>query len=191
MTRIFILTLLLLLLAGCSQNSDLKIGLEKHQMPDGSMMHGGQHDMAVITSQEQFLNEMIPHHQEAIDTSNLLLKTTTNPDLKNFLTVVVEVQTKEITEMKKWMKDWYGKDYQVKKAYMPMMGDLTSLSGVIQEMAYVNGMIVHHQGAITMAEQVLKLSDLKPEIAAIAKAIIEVQTKEITVLEGLLQGLQA
>ncbi len=181
MRNLVFLSLFLLLLTGC--NSD-KVS-NSHSMPNGSKMGDANHEMVKITSQEQFLNEMIPHHQEAIDTSELLLKTTSNTDLKIFIVSVIDVQTKEIVAMKTLLKDLYGKDYLESTVYMPMMGDLTVLDGVMQEMAYINGMLVHHQGAITMAQQVLGLADLKPGIAAMAKNIIEVQTKEITVLEDL------
>ncbi|NJK79178.1 MAG: DUF305 domain-containing protein [Chloroflexaceae bacterium] len=43
---------------------------------------------------------------------------------------------------------------------------------------FIDGMIVHHQGAITMAQQVLEESE-RPELRALAEAIITAQQAEI------------
>jgi uncharacterized protein (DUF305 family) len=43
---------------------------------------------------------------------------------------------------------------------------------------FIDGMIVHHQGAVTMAEQALQQAE-RPEIRALAQAILDAQAPEI------------
>lgn len=199
----YILTLFLLLsitiFSGCNNHDSTKmtvnsdqadLNADRHRMPDGTLMKGHEHPMITITSAEQFLTEMIPHHQEAVDTSKILLESTTSKDLKLFLEKVIQVQTAEIEQMKTWLADKYKTPYDPKNAkYMPMMGDLTKVQGTLQEVAYINGMIVHHQGAIKMSEQLLNLEELDAELKVFANTIITAQSQEIDQLVNILSEL--
>jgi uncharacterized protein (DUF305 family) len=48
---------------------------------------------------------------------------------------------------------------------------------------FIDGMIVHHQGAIAMAKDALNKAE-KPEIKALAQAILKAQDAEITQMQG-------
>ena len=52
-----------------------------------------------VTSEEQFLRDMIPHHQEAIDTSKEIVARGVNEDEKKLAQNIIDAQTKEITMM--------------------------------------------------------------------------------------------
>ncbi len=69
-----------------------------HRMPDGSMMsngttatdvgmmHGMDHGMMVVSSEKEFIEEMIPHHQEAVDTAKqVLARGATTPEIKKMM----------------------------------------------------------------------------------------------------------
>lgn len=47
---------------------------------------------------------MIPHHQDAIDMSELALKKATKPELKKFAQQVIAVQRREIEQYRGWLK---------------------------------------------------------------------------------------
>lgn len=68
-----------------------------------------------------------------------------------------------------------------------MMDDMTSgLSGKIGDefdQAFLDEMIVHHQGAIDMAKMVLVASK-RPELIQLANDIITAQTKEIQMMSA-------
>jgi uncharacterized protein (DUF305 family) len=145
------------------------------------------HHHMMVSGEKDFLNQMIPHHQEAINTSEILLKQTTDQELKKFAQDVIAVQTSEITQMKQWLKDGYQYEYTTNTAYVPMMGDLTALKGTELEKAYIQGMIGHHQGAIEMAKQVLTFHP-KPEVKNMVDEIISVQSAEVKTLQEWLRS---
>ncbi len=59
-----------------------------------------------------------------------------------------------------------------------MMMGLDNLKGTQFDQAFIDQMIIHHEGAIEMAEAALENAE-RQEIKDLAKAIIEAQTKEI------------
>ncbi|MFA5132010.1 MAG: DUF305 domain-containing protein [Candidatus Paceibacterota bacterium] len=64
-----------------------------------------------------------------------------------------------------------------------MMQELQGKNGDAFDQAFLSQMIVHHQGAVVMAEAVLKTSK-RPELLKLAKDIITAQTKEIEMMQG-------
>lgn len=54
------------------------------------------------------------------------------------------------------------------------------------EEAFLRGMIVHHLGAVRMAEELLEQTD-RPELRAFAEDIIKVQSQEIETIKGWLE----
>ncbi|WP_297854483.1 DUF305 domain-containing protein [Meiothermus sp.] len=72
---------------------------------------------------------------------------------------------------------------------MPMksMGALEKLSGKGFDIAYMSMMIEHHQGAVEMAQAVLKVSK-DARVRKAAQDIITVQNREITQLTTWLKG---
>jgi uncharacterized protein (DUF305 family) len=89
-------------------------------MPDGTMM-GGNTDMASMmanmnaglqgktgdTFDQEFLAEMIVHHQGAIDMAKLALTNAKHQEIKDLAQAIISAQTKEINEMRQWQKSWY------------------------------------------------------------------------------------
>jgi uncharacterized protein (DUF305 family) len=53
---------------------------------------------------------------------------------------------------------------------------------------FLTGMIAHHQGAITMAQNEIK-NGLFPDAVSMAKSIVESQQQEIDEMNGILSSL--
>jgi uncharacterized protein (DUF305 family) len=60
-----------------------------------------------VVSEEQFIRDMIPHHQEAVDTSKIIVAKSTNPALVKLAQNIIDAQTTEIAMMNGWLKTWY------------------------------------------------------------------------------------
>ncbi len=69
------------------------------------------------------------------------------------------------------------------------MDDMTSRLSTLTESefekAFLEEMIVHHEGAVAMAQQVLSKSN-RPELLKLANDIINAQTQEISMMQGWL-----
>ena len=72
------------------------------------------------STEEEFIANMIPHHQEAVDTANIIVAKTQNAELKKIATGIVSAQKTEIALLNSWMKSWYPNS-TLKVSYMQMM----------------------------------------------------------------------
>jgi uncharacterized protein (DUF305 family) len=63
-----------------------------------------------------------------------------------------------------------------------MMAGLEGKTGLEFDQAFLSEMIIHHQGAVDMAKQVLATSK-RPELMKLANEIIAAQTKEIEMMK--------
>lgn len=163
---------------GCEKYVDKSAGTSGMMQDHGMMMdHGG-----MINSEEGFVINMIPHHQEAVDTAKLVVAKGDSLELKKLAQNIINAQEKEINMMKDWVKI---SNYTAKPSYENMMGDGTKLSGAELDQWFLMGMIMHHMGALQMAEAVLKLNP-STKVTDFAHAIIKNQSTEIAQMRSML-----
>ena len=154
---------------------------QNNEPSDDSMMMGMMNMSDSVVDDQSFIENMIPHHIEAVSSSQQVLASTSDPELKAFVQTVIEAQNKEIDAMKIWYKDWFGKDYAPNNSYQAMMGGMQGKTGLELDKEYTKAMIMHHQGAIEMAKKIQSISK-RPEILKLADDIISSQTAERTTL---------
>jgi uncharacterized protein (DUF305 family) len=68
------------------------------------------------------------------------------------------------------------------------MDALDNATGVEASKLFLTGMIKHHEGAITMAQDEIKNGQF-PDAVALAKSILESQQKEIDTMNEILKSL--
>lgn len=166
----------------------LAISASNHTSHD---MAGGDHSVhiAAITSEQAFLEHMIPHHEEAVVSAQAVLeKGTSFRPLSELAEDIIAGQTVEITQMKGWYQDWYGVPYEDRGAYLPMMRTFTELASPEFEKVFLEDMILHHEAAVAAAEAVLKLP-ISTETEGLAYSIIVDQEAEIELMRELLSLL--
>jgi uncharacterized protein (DUF305 family) len=138
-------------------------------------------------SEFDYLTEMIPHHEEAIATATLLEQGTQRQEVRSFARSIIETQTAEVQQMKRFLAVWYpGRDTDAD--YAPMMRDLTGLRAEALDRAFLEDMIPHHMMAVMMSQRLLVagLSDHE-EIIPFARNIRDVQHAEIQAMAGWLK----
>ena len=54
-----------------------------------------------------FLEDMIVHHQGAVDMAIIIKENTERPELKAFAQEIIDVQDQEINMMKSWLAEWF------------------------------------------------------------------------------------
>ena len=108
----------------------------------------------------------------------------THQDLKDLCHEMVKMQTAEIGQMKQWLKDWYGIDYQpeVRPDAMKEMEELSKLSGAAFEVMFMKMLIKHHAEAMMMSAECLHMSYHK-ELDQLCVEIIENQVAEVKELK--------
>lgn len=160
---------------------------DNDRMPMGNM-GGMDHGAMMVSSEREFVVGMIPHHQEAVDTANeVLARGGATEAIRTLAAAIVEAQETEIAMLKQWHVDWYGEAYMVDSSYIPMMRDLSQLSGAELDKQFLEDMIPHHMGAIMMAQSVRPHIEHQA-VADLADAIMETQTAEIELMRDLLTG---
>lgn len=145
-----------------------------------------------------FAQDMIPHHSQAVEMATLALDRSTNPATLDLAARIQGAQDPEIQKMRGWLVGWgeeemssdmEGMDHSSMAGMMDdaEMAALSNATGPAFDALFVDMMIRHHQGAITMAETVLS-DGTDPEVLALAEAIIAAQAGEITEMQGLQLG---
>lgn len=156
----------------------------EHMPASPAMKHMNHADM--IRSEMDFFREMIPHHQEAVDTSVLLFVSTEDLELKKLTEEIFKSQTKEILDMRIFYAKWYNL-IPAGAMYQPMMRNLNNVNGPERDVRYVQDMIMHHEGALDMAEKVLTFKGLHRETIDFAQSILKNQSSEILFMEAWLK----
>lgn len=147
---------------------------------------------AVAGFDQPFIDAMVLHHQQAIETAQLAKDAgLSEPDLVEIADNVIATQQAEIDQLLEWRTEWFGSDQVDPNAgealgmSMEDMG-MTDASDMFSSAADVDAMFAtmmmdHHNGAITMAEMALEQAE-RPEIKELAQQIIEAQQAEIATM---------
>jgi uncharacterized protein (DUF305 family) len=136
-----------------------------------------------------FAAMMVPHHEQAIEMSNLALTRSKNSEILALANEIKNAQDPEIAEMKSWGDLDMGSHMGHTMGGMlteDEMSELESANGEEFDRLFLEGMIKHHEGAIEMAEMVVDSANTRA--ATLGKAIIEAQTKEIALMKELLSN---
>jgi uncharacterized protein (DUF305 family) len=57
---------------------------------------------------QEFIRQMIPHHQMAVMMASNLKTNTNRPEMDKLMDDIIRSQSAEIKQMKQWYKAWYG-----------------------------------------------------------------------------------
>lgn len=156
-------------------------------------MHAHAGDAEFSGMDVMFAQMMIPHHQQAIDMSELAETRAENASVKKLAEEIKAEQDPEIEQMLAWLEAAGASTDMGHEMHMDGMLDETEMTalgeatGVEFDRLYLEGMIAHHEGAIAMAQMILDSEN--PEVKALGKAIVESQTAQIEYMRELLAQL--
>ena len=184
-------------LSGCSTNSDSGSG---NGMP--SMHHGTTSPSTSAPAQADhnaadtmFAQMMIPHHAQAVEMSDIVLKKQSLPESITALASRIKAaQAPEIEQMNGWLKAWNESTHMAGGHGMPgmMSGDdlarLEAAQGTEAARLFLTQMIMHHEGAITMAKTE-STDGRNTDAIRLAKDIVTAQQAEIEEMRRLLGTL--
>ncbi len=149
-----------------------------------------------------FATGMIPHHAQAIQMADLAIQRGASAPVKDLAGKVKAAQAPEIAQLSGWLGGW-GKPVPATGGSMDMdhgagqhagmegmmsaaeMDALAKASGAAFDTMWLQMMIRHHEGAVTMAKTQLAGGE-NPATKELAQAIITSQSAEITTMKQLL-----
>lgn len=160
-----------------------------HDAMDNSMQQ--MHSMKPTGDADyDFAMMMKHHHQGAIDMAKSEVAGGTDEAMKAMAQKMIDEQQKEIAQFDQFMQGKQpagNSDYgQKAMGMMTPMSDIKMESGSLDAM-FASMMIPHHQDAVKMAQEYLKVGK-NAEMKKIAQAIIQNQPKEIQELRNWLSN---
>ena len=177
----------------------MAIGSDRHNGLPGMHRDGMHQDDESSSStlsgaDVMFLQMMIPHHQQAIDISELAITTSKDAELVALATAIRDGQASEIVQMKNWLVQ-VGADIEMGHMGHDMGGMLsdTELSalkaskGSAFDRLWLEGMTNHHNGALHMTTMISDAQD--PKIKEFGQRIIEAQSAQIAQMKTMLSRL--
>jgi uncharacterized protein (DUF305 family) len=179
-------------LTGCSSGNNTS-GMDHGSATQGassSVSNPGQFNDADV----MFVQMMIPHHEQAIDMSDMVLnKKGISPEVTTLAKQIKAAQQPEIDLMNTWLEAW-GRMKMPETSHHSsadgtmteeQMRELDEATGAEAQRLFLEGMIRHHQGAIKMAQAELASGE-NPDAIALAKNIAESQQKEVDTMTEVL-----
>ena len=152
----------------------------------------------------QFMQDMIPHHHQAIEMSVLVAERTNNPDVIDAAGRIQSSQGDEIEFMQQWLAE-RGEDAPDPTAHHHMhtshtmagmaspeqMAELAASSGTDFDRLFLELMIRHHDGAVKMVEELMEQpgAAYDPVLFEFTSDITNDQAAEIERMNGLLTAL--
>ena len=173
-------------LAGCSKDDSKAMDHEGHS----SMASGD-----LSSDDIMFLQMMIPHHQQAIDISDLALTKSSDSELLALAKDIRDGQGAEIITMKAWL-DKAGADLDPGHSMGHDMGGMLSDSelaalkaatGKSFDLLWLKGMTGHHVGAIDMATMIENAKSA--EIKRFGEGIVASQSAQNKAMAAMIKRI--
>ena len=152
----------------------------------------------------KFMQDMIPHHHQAIQMAELVTDRTNRPELVDVAGRINGSQQDEIEFMRQWLRerrervpsptaqDAMHTDHKMAGMATPrQMEELAEAEGTDFDRMFLQLMITHHEGAVTMVEELLEQpgSAYDPVLFEFTSDVTNDQSTEIERMHALLVGL--
>ncbi|MED5421412.1 MAG: DUF305 domain-containing protein, partial [Pseudomonadota bacterium] len=152
----------------------------------------------------KFMQDMIPHHNQAVQMAELVSDRTNNQELRDVAGRIDASQVDEIDFMDGWLSD-RGEAVPETTAHSAMhmshvmagmaspddMARLAELEGTEFDRLFLTLMIAHHEGAVTMVEELLEQpgSAYDPVLFQFVNDVTNDQSQEIERMNAMLASL--
>jgi uncharacterized protein (DUF305 family) len=161
------------------------------------MMNGHGHNSTsqMVGSDKMFLQMMIPHHEQAVEMSDLALSTSKNAEVLKLAKQIKGAQAPEIINMRGWLADaGLSEDpgHSMGNGMGAMLSDselsaLKGSKGKAFDRLFLTGMIAHHEGAVHMVMMIENSPNR--DVYKLGQEIVKSQTAEIELMKKILQRI--
>nr|WP_070959780.1 DUF305 domain-containing protein [Hyphomonas sp. Mor2] len=154
----------------------------------------------------RFMQDMIPHHQQAVEMAALVETRTNNSDIVDIAGRIDASQADEIEFMRDWLTargedtprahahhETHMSHEMMGMATPAQMAALAAAEGAAFDAMFLTLMVTHHEGAVTMVEDLLEQpgSAYDPVLFEFVNDIVNDQSAEIERMNDLLAGLSS
>ncbi len=161
-------------------------------------------DTSFSPADAKFMQDMIPHHHQALEMAALVAERTNRPELIDVAGRINASQGDEIEFMQRWLRDrgqhvtdptdhhsMHTSHTMAGMASPEQMAELAASKGVAFDRLFLELMIPHHEGAVTMVDDLLDQpgSAYDPVLFEFTSDIVNDQTAEIERMNALLVSL--
>ena len=189
--------LVLIVLRFIAFESDNHMSNRFDEKDRGQMGMGmNQHYSSNLNGNEyMFAEMMIPHHQQAVDMSDMALTTSKNARVLDIAKRIKDAQSVEIVQVQSWLGTSQTNpmmDGHMGHDMGGMMSDadmatLKSSTGTTFDKLFLEGMITHHEGALHMVTMIKDTNN--QEVNSFGLNVVKVQTSEIAEMKEILASL--
>ena len=152
----------------------------------------------------QFMQDMIPHHYQALEMSALVADRTNRPELIDVAGRIDASQQDEIEFIEQWLRErgehvpdpgdqeaMHTAHRMAGMASPQQMADLAAAEGTDFDRMFLQLMITHHDGAVTMVDELVEQpgAAYDPVLFEFTNDVTNDQTAEIERMNVLLAGL--
>jgi uncharacterized protein (DUF305 family) len=181
-TTIFI-AILALSLSGCASASNKGMDHAGHSS-------GASSDLS--SDDVMFLQMMIPHHQQAIDISDLALTKGEDSELLALAKNIRDEQAAEIVKMKAWLEEANASSHSDSHSMDGMLSDselaaLDKASGKSFDVLWLKAMTGHHTGAIDLATMIENAKSA--EIKSFGEGIVASQSAQNKAMAAMIKRI--
>jgi len=162
------------------------------------------HGVLATPADVEFMQGMIGHHQQAVEMAELLTSRTDNDAMRKLGQRIEISQTDEIRMMRRWLTTrhqplpdehamhMHGATLMPGMLTEEEMAHLAAAHGMAFDRLFLEGMIKHHGGALTMVSDLLNHpgAGQEPEIFMFVSDVDADQRAEIARMSTMLQELQ-
>lgn len=195
---------LALFVAGCSGDDDdsmpgMDHGTSSTAAASSTASASNAPSAAFNDADVTFLQQMYPHHAQAVEMAKLVPSRSQNEQLRTLAAAVEQAQAPEMQQISTLLQSFgkpaptagAGHDMSGHGGAMPgmmsaeQMTALQAATGAEFDRQWLTMMIDHHAGAVAMAETELA-GGSNPDAQALARAVIANQQQEISTMRGML-----
>lgn len=153
-----------------------------------------------------FARDMMVHHAQAVEMSEIIRPKTENDRINTLATDITLTQQAQIGQMQGWLNlwdlpiagteptmEWMGMSTEGRMPGMASQEEINRLRDLPPEEAdrlFLQLMIPHHEAAVPMSDAVLERTN-NPAVQRLANAIIDSQEAEISIMQEMLQEMDA
>jgi uncharacterized protein (DUF305 family) len=168
---------------------------------DGSASPGGSRPDAPIFNEAdvKFAQTMIPHHEQSIEMADVILgKSGVSPGITQLAQQISDTQRPQMETLSGFLTAWnqplipdhaseaHEDHWDAEGMLTPEeMQELTAAKGSEAQELFLEGMIQHHEGAVTMVQAEIDDGE-NPDAVQLAETIKTGQTAEIETMKSLL-----